>query len=105
MRIRVKQRRSLAGVLQYLHNPSPSVESDDVFMVASETDVRKLVFDPVKRLRDVQSSTKILAETDPPSSAVLSVINTRAFKPYVNILRSPMLDNVFYCIALFCVIS
>lgn len=50
MRIRIKERRHLASILQYLHNPNAAAEADEVFTVASSTTVRKLVLDLVKRL-------------------------------------------------------
>jgi hypothetical protein len=57
MRIRIKQRRCLAGVMQYLHNPNAAAESDDVFTAASASTVCKIVFDLLQRLTDSASET------------------------------------------------
>lgn len=44
LRNRVKERRSLAGYLQFLHNPGvSSVPGDDVFTVPSSSAVSKFV--------------------------------------------------------------
>ena len=51
LRLRVKERRSLAGVLQFLHNPN-AISSDDVFTVASAKSVRDFVFNTLQRLEN-----------------------------------------------------
>lgn len=57
MRIRIKERRHLASIIQYLHNPHAAAEADEVFTVASAATVRKLVFELVKRLTNTLSTT------------------------------------------------
>lgn len=57
MRIRIKERRHLASITQYLHNPNAAAEADEVFTVASAATVRKLVFELVKRLTSTRSTT------------------------------------------------
>jgi hypothetical protein len=50
LRTRIKERRSLAAVMQYLHNPYAPTDPDGVFTVASAATVRKTVFDLLQRL-------------------------------------------------------
>lgn len=59
LRTRIKQRRSLAAVMQYLHNPYASTDSDGVFTVASAATVRKAVFDLLQRLEYSSDVTQI----------------------------------------------
>lgn len=51
LRLRVKERRSLAGVIQFLHNPN-AISTDDVFTIASAKSVRDLVFNILQRLEN-----------------------------------------------------
>lgn len=49
LRVRTKERRYLAGILQYLHNPNATT-NDDVFTVSSAPVVRKAVLSLIQRL-------------------------------------------------------
>jgi len=51
LRLRVKERRSLSSMIQFLHNPN-AISTDDVFTIASAKSVRDLVFNILQRLEN-----------------------------------------------------
>jgi hypothetical protein len=78
MRIRIKQRRHLASIMQYLHNPNAATEADEVFTVASATTVRKLVFELMKRLTNTVSSAT--TSESGTYTAVNHLVSNNSFK-------------------------